>query len=330
MISCGNQNWCCQPGAAAGTCNCASGDGTFSLQDGLAQTIIGIQGLVNTNTDVIPISSASIPLTMASSSAITTSSTPSQTGANQDEPTTRSSPGYRTSASASAASRTTSSSSSSSSLSSQSSLTMTLQPTTITVTPTLGNSTASGSSSPTTSAGSSHGVTDSTAFKAGVAGGIIAAVVVVGFLFFLCLRKCRRHPDPPSPASAGQHDPSVAEYTDQDVEYREQWPLHGGSPEAHTNRAAHGLRPIIPDHDQDRPLQPHLYGPIALDPYAVTPRDSDVRREASRLQHGLGAASSLNYRPTMRGANRPRGNAYRTMPRASQARMPEVPEMTQD
>ena len=343
MISCGSQNWCCQPGAAAGTCNCASGDGTFSLQDGLAQTIIGIQGLENTDTNVIPISSASTPSTTASSPAITTSSTPSQTGATQAEPTTSSSPGYRTSLSASMASRTTSSSSSSFSPSSQSIFTVTLQPTIITMMPPSGISTASGSSLPTASAVSSIGVphskTHSTAFIAGVsAGSAIFAAAVAVILFCLFLHKRRRqarredfiHHNPPSPASAGQPDPFFTENTGQDIDYRTRWPLQRSPHESLTNRSGHELHPLVPDHDPDRPVQPNLYSPQALDPYAVPTRDPDVRPEASRLQRGPGVASPLNYRSTMRGANRPRGNTYRTMPRAPQASMPEVSEITQD
>ncbi|KAL2052395.1 hypothetical protein ABVK25_007267 [Lepraria finkii] len=69
VISCGNQNWCCQPNAAAGTCDCGTGDGTFSLQAGIAQTVIGVTGLAFTSTDAVPIGSAS-----ASSSASSTSS----------------------------------------------------------------------------------------------------------------------------------------------------------------------------------------------------------------------------------------------------------------
>lgn len=334
VISCGNQNWCCQPGAAAGACNCASGDGTFSLQDGSAQTIIGIQGLENTGTDVIPISSASLPLTTASYPAMTASSTPSQTDATQDGPTTSSSPGYSTSLSTSAAPRTTSKSSHSGS--SQSILTMTLQPTIVTMMPPSGVSTASGSSSPTASAISSQ---HSSAFVAGVAAGsAIAAAAVVGIFFCLYLLKRRRqarrgdfiHHNPPGPADARQSDPLVTENTDQDIDYRTRWPLQRSPPESHANRSGHELHPLVPDHDTDQPAQPKLYGPPASDPYAVPPRDPDVRREASHLQRGTGASSPLNYRPTMRGANRPRGNAYRTMPRAPQAWMPEVPEMTRD
>ena len=339
VISCGNQNWCCQPGAAAGTCNCASGDGTFSLQDGLAQTIIGIQGLGNTNTDVIPISSASTPPTTASSSAMTTSSTPSQSGATEAEPTTSSSLGYGTSLSASAASKTSSPSSSSSSPSGQSILTVTIQPTIITMMPTSGISTTSGSNSPTASAVSSIGVPHSTAFKIGLSVGLITfAVAVVCLCIFLCLRRQRRRArrgdfigrNVPSPPSAAQHGSSDTGDTAQDFEYRTLWPPLNGAPESLANRSGYELHPLVPDHDRDRRIQPPLSGPPAADPYAVPPHGPDVRREASPLQRGPGAASPLDYRPTMRGANRPRGNAYRTLPRAPQAWMSEVPEISQD
>ena len=334
MISCGNQNWCCQPRVVAGTCNCASGDGTFTLQDGSAQTIIGIEGLENTSTDVIPISSALLPPTTASYPAMTTSSTPSQTDITQDKPTTSISPGYITSSSPSAASPTTSASSPSHS--SQSILTMTVQPTIITTLPPSGVST---SSSPTVSAISSGGKTHSTPFIAGVAAGsAIAGAAVTGGLYWLYLRRRRRqarrgdfiHHNLSNPAGAGQSDPLVTENTDQDIEYQTRWPLQRSAPELLANRSGHELHALVPDHDTDRPTQPNLHGPPALDPYAVPPRDPDVRREASRLQRRPGATSPSDYRRTMRGANRPRGNAYRTMPRAPQPWMPEVPEMTRD
>ena len=337
VISCGSQHWCCQPGAAAGTCNCASGDGTFSLQEGSAQTIIGIEGLESTSTDAIPISSASIPSITASYTATTASSTLSKTDVTQDEPTTSISPGYITSSSASATSPATSSSSASHS--SQSILTMTLQPTIITMLPPSGVPTTSGSSSPTASAVSSGGKTHSTAFIAGVAAGsAIAGAAVMGGFYWLHLRRRRRqtrrgdfiHHNPSSPAGAGHSDPLVTENTNQDIDYRTRWPLQRSPPESLPNRSGHDLHPLVPDHDTDRPAQPNLYGPLALDPYAVPPRDPDVRGEASRLQHRPGVASPLNHRPTMRGANRPRRKAYRTMPRAPQAWMPEVPEMTRD
>ncbi len=254
---------------------------------------------------------------MASNPAINTSSTPSQTDEAQDEPTTSTSLGYSTSLSAPVASSTTSSSSSSPS--SQSILTMTLQPTIITTMPPSGVSTASGSSSPTASPVFSIRVAHSTAFIAGVTTGsvIFAAAVVVSILFCLFLRKRRRqarrgdfiHHNVLNPASADQRDPVVTENTAQDIDYRTRWPLQRSLPESLANRS--GLHPLVPDHDQDRLVQPNLYGPPASDPYAVPPVDPDVRREASRLQCGPGPASPSNYRPTMRGSNRPRGNAYR-------------------
>lgn len=274
---------------------------------------------------------------------MTTSSSPSQSGSTDAEPTTSSSPGYGTSLTASAASSTTSSSSSSSSPTSQSVLTVTLQPTIITKMAPSGIASTSGSNSSTASAvppvGVPHSETHSTALKVGVSVGSVAfAAIVVGILIFLFLRRRRRqarrgdfiHRNLPSPAGAAQHGSSVTEDTAQDLDYRTRWPLQCSTPESLANRSHHELRPLVPDHDPDRPVQAHLYGPPASDPYAVPPRDPDVRREASPLQRGSGAASQLDYRPTMRGVNRPRGNAYRTMPRVQQAWMPEVPEMTQD
>ena len=294
---------------------------------------------MNTNTNVIPISSASTTPTTASSPAMTTSSTPSQSGSTEAEPTTSSSLGYGTSLSASAASKTSSSSSSSSSPSGQSILTVTTQPTIITMLPSSRISTTSGSNSPTASAVSSIGVPHRTAFKIGISVGLVFAVAVVCFLIFLFLRRRRRRRarrgdyirrNVPSPPSAAQHGFSDAGNTAPDFDYRTRWPLQSSTPESLANRSGHELHPLVPDHDPDRPVQAHLSGPPAADPYAVPPHDPDVRREASPLQHGPGAASPLNYRPTMRGANRPRGNTYRTLPRAHQAWMSEVPEITQD
>ena len=334
VISCGNQNWCCQPGVAAGTCNCASGDGTFFLQDGTAQTIIGIEGLENTSTDVIPISSATLPSTTASYPATTPSSTPSQTDATQDKTTTSISPGYITSSSASAPSPTASSSSPSPS--SQSILTMTLQPTIITMLPPSGVPT---SSSLPVSGTSSGGKIRRDAMIAGAVLGSVAVVGAVAFGVFCCWRSYRRRArrgdfiqhKPSSPAGAGPSDPMLTEHNNQDIEYRTRFPLQRSPPDSLANRSAYELHPlVVPDHDTDRPAQPNLYGPPASDPYAAPPRDPDIRREPSRLQRRPVATPSSDYRSTMRGANRPRGDGFRTMPRVPQARMPEVPEMNPD
>ena len=161
----------------------------------------------------------------------------------------------------------------------------------------------------------------------------------MGGFYWLYLYRRRRqarrgdflHHNRSSPAGAGQSGPLVTENPDQDIDYRTRWPLQRSPPESLANRSGHELHPlVVPDHDTDRPAQPNLYGSPASDPYAAPPVDPDIRREASRLQRRPVATSPLNYRPTMRGANRPRGNEYRTMPRASQAWMPEVPEMTRD
>lgn len=330
VISCGNKNWCCQPGVAAGTCNCASGDGTFFLQDGTAQTIIGIEGLENTSTDVVPISLASVPAKTASYPAIT--HTPNQTDATQDKPTTSIGPGYITSSSASGPSPIASSSSPSSS--SQSILTTTLQPTIITMLPPSGVPT---SSSPPASPTSSGGITRRNAIIAEVVLSlVIVAAVAVGI--FCCWRIHRRRArrgdfiqhKPSSPAGAGQSDPMLTDHNNQDIEYRTRFPLQRNPPESLVNRSAYELHQlVVPDHDTDRPAQPNLYRPPALDPYAA-PRVPDIGREPSRLQRRPVATPSSDYRSTMRGANRPRGDGFRTTPRVPQARMPEVPEMNLD
>ena len=58
--SCGDGTWCCEPELEVGTCDCGpAADGTFSLPDGTAQTVIGIDGPARTNTNVIPLVSPS-------------------------------------------------------------------------------------------------------------------------------------------------------------------------------------------------------------------------------------------------------------------------------
>ncbi|KAN0068003.1 hypothetical protein V8E54_013931 [Elaphomyces granulatus] len=81
LVSCPQNNrWCCEPDYQAGSCNCQTGQGTFSLSDGHAITIIGIENLVHTatatsesilSTDTATSSSNS----GQSSTALTTSST---------------------------------------------------------------------------------------------------------------------------------------------------------------------------------------------------------------------------------------------------------------
>ena len=72
LRSCGDGRWCCEPSAIAGTCDCETGDGTFSLRNGTAQTIIGIEGLEYTSTEVIPTATSSALSKSATAAASTT------------------------------------------------------------------------------------------------------------------------------------------------------------------------------------------------------------------------------------------------------------------
>ena len=46
LIACGNQRWCCKPDADVGDCDCESGDGTFLVDEGLAQKTIGVDNSI--------------------------------------------------------------------------------------------------------------------------------------------------------------------------------------------------------------------------------------------------------------------------------------------
>ena len=40
----------------------------------------------------------------------------------------------------------------------------------------------------------------------------------------------------------------------------------------------HELHPLVPDHDPDRPVQAHLSGPPAADPYTIPPHNPNIRQ----------------------------------------------------
>ncbi|KAF8864376.1 hypothetical protein BDZ45DRAFT_737382 [Acephala macrosclerotiorum] len=75
LEDCGNGNWCCAPAAADGSCNCSSGNGTFSIPQGKAQTIIGVSGLQSTSTGFVTSTSASGTTKTTSTGGLTTSNT---------------------------------------------------------------------------------------------------------------------------------------------------------------------------------------------------------------------------------------------------------------
>ena len=300
VISCGNQNWCCQPNAAAETCDCGTGDGTFSLQAGIAQTIIGVTGLAFTSTDAVPISSAS------------------------------------TSSSASAAAATTTSSPSSSTSSRSASIIT--SPTTITAA--LSSSTAAlASSASSTDSATPTGITHSTAFIAGIAAtSALVAAAIVAILFCLFQRRRRQRvmkgdyiPRSISTANTNTHPPTSEDLLQDPEDYNRPFPTHTTSttPEPRVNRSRHSLG-IAPDHDQGPLEQTSLLYPPALDPYAPPPRDPNELQESYPMQEASGATAPPSYRSNPRGSLRPRGNAYRTMPRVPQPRRPDVAETGQD
>ncbi|KAF1982217.1 hypothetical protein K402DRAFT_210694 [Aulographum hederae CBS 113979] len=56
VTPCGDDTFCCQSQQDGPGCDCVSREGTFSLESGLAQTIIGLDGVDNVWTSIVPIS----------------------------------------------------------------------------------------------------------------------------------------------------------------------------------------------------------------------------------------------------------------------------------
>jgi hypothetical protein len=69
LQSCGNNIWCCGLEAARGTCDCSTGDGTFSLPAGTAQTTIDVAASSATPTPSVNTFSTSPSATAAASSS---------------------------------------------------------------------------------------------------------------------------------------------------------------------------------------------------------------------------------------------------------------------
>ncbi|KUJ08554.1 uncharacterized protein LY89DRAFT_690989 [Mollisia scopiformis] len=85
MVDCGGGNWCCASQAADGSCDCSTGNGTFTIPQGVAQTIISVSSLQSTNTAVATSTTGSVKTTSTDSSTLTTktssaSKTTSSTG----------------------------------------------------------------------------------------------------------------------------------------------------------------------------------------------------------------------------------------------------------
>ncbi|KAE8449200.1 hypothetical protein EG329_008367 [Mollisiaceae sp. DMI_Dod_QoI] len=81
LVSCENGNWCCAPSVADGSCDCSSGNGTFSIPEGVAQTIISVSGLQSTSTGFITSTSATTTATATTASKTTSTSTSKTTSA---------------------------------------------------------------------------------------------------------------------------------------------------------------------------------------------------------------------------------------------------------
>jgi hypothetical protein len=105
LQDCGNGSWCCGASLADGSCNCQTGDGTFSIPAGSAQTIIGVSGLHSTATAV------SMPSSTANTASTTTtgkksSSTKSSSTTGGSSTTATSTSGTKSTGSAAAVSAT--------------------------------------------------------------------------------------------------------------------------------------------------------------------------------------------------------------------------------
>jgi hypothetical protein len=87
LVSCGNEAWCCQPDYQKGICDCHGGHGTFSLSEGHAVTIVGVNNLVHTAT----VASEPAGSTPAATTSSSTTSIGSTSGASSSDISTASS-----------------------------------------------------------------------------------------------------------------------------------------------------------------------------------------------------------------------------------------------
>lgn len=176
--------------------------------------------------------------------------------------------------------------------------------------------------------------TYSSAFVAGMA--IISALVaaaIVALIFYLVQRRRRQR------AMRGDHIPtaigtsntnmqpltSETLFQDDPGEYDRPFPTHNASTTlgSRANRSRHSFG-MVPDHDQVPPEQSSLIHPPALDPYARPPQDPNEVQEGYPMQEGSSATAPSTYRSNPRGSLRPRGNAYRNLPRVPVPRRPDI------
>ncbi|KAL9607948.1 MAG: hypothetical protein Q9167_007186 [Letrouitia subvulpina] len=262
MNSCGNNRWCCEPDVDRGICDCQTGKGTFQVRDGVAQTIIGVEGLHRTATDVIPTPSATFDRSSHTSDFASTSSDTQR---------------------------------SSSAVESLSNVVMSSSMTPVTATVThypSGQSASASSGGPRSSATNpaelSHGLPHRTTV-------IVAVVATVGFVVLLTIALllvycCWFKGRGPRPRKGGTYQ-DRADYTGSDFStsgpdvanvaqpatapqpdpYTQAFPSQrvlstGGVPE---NRSRQNMA-IIPDHDPQRNEYPDLQNPPAFSPYRVS------------------------------------------------------------
>ena len=205
VIPCGNNKFCCAPDTDRGLCDCNTGDGVFSIEDGTAQTIIGVSGLQYTATATVEPSS-SILITWSASTAVVTTTEPwyvTSTVVSTSLATSTRVVQWAGTACATMSSncRTTTSSISTLTTSSSQSLSSTISTTLFSsATGTLSaiaqsSSIASGNSS----ASDSHkDLTQTVQFKAGVGAGVsVAGLIVIGLIVWYCCCKGGRKPKEP-------------------------------------------------------------------------------------------------------------------------------------
>ena len=178
----GNEgNWCCTPAVEDGTCDCQSGKGTFSIEQGIAQTIVGVFGLESTST---------IPPHPSTSSALVSSKTPSSSISSTS---TASSTSSRTSSSSKSSTQTQSSTQSSTHVtSSTSSTTSTTQSSTHATSSTTSHSSTAGSAQSTASS-TPVSITHTIGFKAGISVAVIVVfLALLGIAGFFWWRRWKR------------------------------------------------------------------------------------------------------------------------------------------
>jgi hypothetical protein len=72
-VDCGSGNWCCAADAEDGSCDCSTGNGTFTIPQGVAQTIISVSSLQSTDTAAATSTSDMSTTTSTAGTTLTTS-----------------------------------------------------------------------------------------------------------------------------------------------------------------------------------------------------------------------------------------------------------------